>query len=91
MQYEDAEVTVENAERDIIVGCFEKNSKERAYVLVTYGEPTVKEGNKVELTFKTAKKLTIRRNGVKETVDVKDGKLTLEMKQGEGIYIQTLK
>lgn len=91
LQYEDTEVTVEKAEKDVIVGCFEKNNKERAYVVVTYGEPTVKEGNVVELTFKTVKKLAIRRNGVKEIVDVKDGKLTLEMKQGEGIYIQTLK
>ena len=63
----------------------------RAYVLVSYGEPTVKEGNKVELVFKTAEKLSIRRNGIEETVEIKGGKLRLDMKQGEGIYIQTLK
>ena len=91
LSYEDTEVTVDKAEKDVIVGCFEKGKNDRAYVLVSYGEPTIKEGNVVELTFKTAKKLAVRRNGVKETVEVKDGKLTLEMKQGEGIYIQMLK
>lgn len=90
LQYTDEEVEVVKAEKDLIVGCFGKEKNQRAYILVSYGEPTVKEGNTVELTFKTAKKLAIRRNGVKETVEIKDGKLSLEMKQGEGIYIQTL-
>ena len=44
-------------------------------MLISYGEPTVNEGNKVELIFKTAQKLQIRRNGVVETVELKDGKL----------------
>ena len=88
--YEDKELTVEKAEKDLIVGCFEKDSSSRAYIIISYGEPTVREGNIVELTFQTAKKLSIRRNGVEELVEVNDGKLTLEMKQGEGIFIQTL-
>jgi hypothetical protein len=91
LQYADTEVAVEKAEKDLIVGCFEKSKRERAYILVSYGEPTEQEGNTVELTFKTAKKLAIRRNGVKEIVELQDGKLTLAMKKCEGIYIQTLK
>ena len=59
-------------------------------MLISYGEPTVNEGNKVELIFKTAQKLQIRRNGVVETVELKDGKLVLDMKQAEGIFIQTV-
>lgn len=90
LPYEDSELSVEKAEKDLLVGCFEKSKTSRAYVIVSYGEPTVKEGNTVTLTFKTAKKLSIRRNGVEETVKVEGGKLTLEMKQGEGIFIQTL-
>ena len=77
------------AKKDLLVGCFEKDKK-HAYILVSYGEPTVKEGNEVELTFKTAKKLSIRRNGVEEIVEVRGGKLALTMKQGEGIFLQTL-
>lgn len=91
LKYKDKELTVEKTEKDLIVGCFEKDNFLRAYVLVSYGEPTVKEGNKVELVFKTAEKLSIRRNGIEETVEIKGGKLRLDMKQGEGIYIQTLK
>ncbi|MBQ8658790.1 MAG: hypothetical protein IJ506_06610 [Clostridia bacterium] len=90
LQYSDKELTGVKAEKDLIVGCFEKNKNERSYVLVSYGEPTVKEDNQVVLTFKTAKKLAIRRNGVKEIAEVKDGKLSLEIKQGEGIFIQTI-
>ena len=90
LQYADTEIVGVKAEKDLIVGCFEKSKTERAYTLVSYGEPTVAEGNKVELVFKTAKKLQIRRNGVMETVEIKDGKLSLEMKQGEGIFIQTI-
>ncbi len=90
LSYEDDEITVEKAEKDLIVGCFAKGKKERAYILVSYGEPTVKEGNTVELTFKTAKKLKVRRNGVAETLESKDGKFTLAMAQGEGIFIQTV-
>ncbi len=89
LEYQDKELTVDKAEKDLIVGCFEKEKASRAYVIVSYGEPTVKEGNKVELTFKTAKKLKVRRNGVEETLESKDGKFTLEMSQGEGIFIQT--
>lgn len=91
LEYSDVEVAGVKAQRDLIVGCFEKNKTERAYVLVTYGEPTVNKTNEVELTFKSAKKLALRRNGVKEIVEIKDGRLKLEMQQGEGIYIQTLK
>ncbi len=87
--YEDKEITVEKAEKDLIVGCFEKESA-HAYILVSYGEPSVNEGNEVELTFQTAKKLSVRRNGVEEIVEVNSGKLTLDMKQGEGIFIQTV-
>ncbi len=90
LPYADEEVTVEKAEKDLIVGCFAKETG-YAYILVSYGEPTVKEGNSVTLTFKTAQKLSIRRNGVEETLEVEGGKLTLEMKHGEGIFIQTLK
>ena len=85
-----AELAAVKAHKDLLVGCFEKNKNERAYILVSYGEPTIKESNSVELTFKTAKKLAVRRNGVKEIVEIKDGKLSIEMKHGEGIYIQTL-
>ena len=88
--YEDEELGTVKAEKDLLVGCFAKGKKERAYILVSYGETTIKEGNSVELTFKTAKKLAVRRNGVKEIVEIKDGKLSIEMKHGEGIYIQTL-
>ena len=91
LPYTDAELAEVKAEKDLIVGCFEKGKNECAYIVVSYGEPTVREGNVVELIFKTAKKLSVQRNGVKETVEIKDGKLKLEMKQGEGIYIQTLK
>ena len=87
--YEDKEVTKVTAKKDLLVGCFEKEKK-HAYILVSYGEPTVKEGNEVELTFKSAKKLSIRRNGVEEIVELTDGKLALTMKQGEGIFLQTL-
>ena len=89
LPYEDKEMAVEKAEKDLIVGCFEKE-KAKAYILVSYGEPSVKEGNTVTLTFQTAKKLSVRRNGVEERVEIQDGKLTLEMKQGEGIFIQTI-
>ena len=90
LEYEDTDITVERAEKDLIVGCFARGKKERAYILVSYGEPTVKEGNTVTLTFKNAKKVSVQRNGVKETVALENGKLILEMKQGEGIFIQTL-
>ena len=90
LDYEDEELETVKAHKDLLVGCFAKGKKERAYILVSYGEPTIKEGNSVELTFKTAKKLAVRRNGVKEIVEIKDGKLSIEMKHGEGIYIQTL-
>ena len=90
LPYKDKEIALVKAEKDLIIGCFEKEGA-NAYILVSYGEPTVKEGNNVEIIFKHAKKLSIRRNGVEEKVETKDGKITLEMKQGEGIYIQTLK
>ena len=90
LPYEDEEIKVERAARDVIVGCFAKNGSDRAYIVVTYAEPLVEKGNIVEITFKTAKKLSIQRNGVKEVVEIQGGKLTLEMAQGEGIYIQTL-
>ena len=89
LPYEDGELGVERAEKDLIVGCFEKETG-HAYILVSYGEPTVKEGNIVTLTFKETKQVNIRRNGVEETASVEDGKLTLEMKHGEGIFIQTV-
>ena len=90
LPYEDEELAVEGAEKDLLVGCFKKGENERAYVVVTYAEPLLQEGNRVELVFKTATKLKIRRNGKEDTLEVKDGKLTLDIKQGEGSYMQTL-
>lgn len=87
--YEDKELVVVKAEKDLIVGCFEKEGG-HAYLLISYGEPFYDEGNEIELTFQTAKKFSLRRNGVEEIVESKDGKLTLTTAKGEGFYIQTM-
>ena len=106
LPYADSELTEAKAEKNLIVGCFEKGKKEHAYIVVSYGEPTVQEDNKMEFTFKSAKKIEILRNGGKETtekkmekvrgyrereiVEVKNGKVEIELKYGEALFIKTI-
>lgn len=106
LPYADKELTAVTAENNLIVGCFEKGKNEHAYIVVSYGEPTVQQDNKMTFTLKTAKKLEILRNGRKvttetkmekvnglkprEIVEVKDGKVEIELKYGEALFIKTI-
>lgn len=76
------------SDRDTIVGCFRKDGNSRAYIVMTYGEPTKKTTNKIEFTFKNAKKLEIVRNGVKEYTDVNGNKAVIEVNSGDGLFIK---
>ena len=89
LEYQDQEIKKVESEYDFIVGCFDDGEK-KAYVLFNYGEPTVSRNNNVKLHFNSIKKFEVLRNGKRSVEEVVDGTLSLEIKNGDGLFIKEI-
>ncbi len=87
LDYKDDNVLEVSAERDLLLGCFGDDDNKRAYVITTFAEPSKGLDNKVSITFKNGKKAKINFNGKDEVRDLVDGKLELNMKDGDGAFV----
>ena len=59
----------------------------KAFMLFNYEEPMMKRGNKVTVTFKEAKGVLYYRNGEPTTEVLDNGKFTIELESGEGVFV----
>jgi hypothetical protein len=85
--YKDENVAEVTAERDLLLGCFGDDDNKRAYVITTFSEPSRGLDNKVSITFKNGSKAKINFNGKDEVKELVNGKLELNMKDGDGAFI----
>lgn len=71
---------------DAIVSEFNKDGK-KAYMAVNYTEPTYNIENSLEFTFDGVSKATVIIEGVPTETTLKDGKLAVTLKAGEGVFV----
>lgn len=77
--------------KDTIIGCFENESGEQAFITVNYGEPTKKEDNDVEITLDGMGELEILRNGKLERLQAENGVFRIKIFRGDGLFIKPIK
>lgn len=72
---------------DVLVGVFEDKDAREGYMVVNFTDPGRKLDNEVTLTVESVHNAIVVLNGVKSVRPVKDGKLTLSLKSGEGCFV----
>ena len=80
-------VKLENSQRDVLIGELEKDGK-YAYWVVNYTEPSEDTQNEICLSFEGSP--LFYKNGELLYVPEKDGKYTLKLGTGEGVFVQVL-
>ncbi len=72
---------------DITMNEFTDGDGNKAFMLFNYEEPTENRKNKVEITFDKALGVQVYRNGEPTNQVLKDGKFTIELDSGEGVFV----
>lgn len=75
------------SDNDIIVGCFEDEQKNDAYMIVNFNETSLNLTCNVNLEFMKYRNALVYVNGEKTVRSLKDGKLDLALKSGEGVFV----
>ncbi len=76
-----------DVEEDAIIGTFKDSKGNDGFMVVNYTDPALDKSNKVTITFKDAKKAIVYEKGFKKVIDLKRGKLTLNLESGEGRFV----
>lgn len=72
---------------DVLVGMFDDKDGREGCMVVNFTDPGRKLNNTVTLSFEGVKDAIIILNGEKSVQSLKKGKLTLELKSGEGCFV----
>ena len=73
---------------DAIAGCLKDENGRFGFMVVNSDDPRLKRDNTVTLTFNdSCKKVNYIVNGVKGTADITNGKITLRIESGKGVFI----
>ncbi len=72
---------------DGLVGVFEDKDGRDGYMVVNFTDPARKIANTISLSVNGVHNAIVVKNGVKTTVPVKDGKITIAMEAGEGCFV----
>ena len=77
-----------NSTKDALVGCFENEDGYQGFIVANFDQPKSTFKNTVTLNFRGGvNKAIVYVKGVPQTVDLTDGKLTHELKAGEGLFV----
>ncbi len=83
-----------NSSFDAVIGVFEDADgkfdfgAKDAFLLVNFGDPLAASGKKsIELEFNDSSKALLYRSGKQKIVDLTNGKLSLDMAVGDGVFI----
>jgi len=79
-------ITKATAEYDAVVGYFLKGNNE-AYMVSNFNDPANEVNNKIELTFKENREVTVYLDGIPTKMNIVNNKLILELAPGEGAFI----
>jgi len=72
---------------DALVGIFKDKDGRDGYMVVNFTDPADKLTNTVTLSVKGVHNAIVVLNGKKTTVPVEKGKITLQLKEGEGCFV----
>ena len=72
---------------DAFAGIFEDKDGREAYLVVNFTDPFLKRKNKVTLTLKNATRAIVVKNGAEEVKRVENGKLELNLSEGDGVFV----
>ena len=72
---------------DITMNEFTDEEGNKAFMLCNYDDPIMGRKNKTTVTFKDAKGVLYYRNGEPTTVLLEDGKFSIELEAGEGVFV----
>lgn len=75
-----------NSRLDTVVGCFQKG-KQDGYMVVNYTHPLLEQTDIVTLDFSGCQKAVVYQNNEAKVVDLLDGKLRLNLSQGDGAFV----
>lgn len=75
------------SEEDAFAGVFEDKDGREGYLVVNFTDPALKRKNKVTLTLKDATRAIVVKNGVEEVKTVSNGKLELNLDEGDGVFV----
>lgn len=73
--------------KDTIVGCFDHKDGYEMYVVVNFTEPLEKGENKIQLSIKDCDKAIVYVNGDPQEMDIVNGKLSITLLEGEGVFV----
>ncbi len=76
-----------SATEDAIAGVFEDKDGREGFMLVNFTDPARKIDTKITMKVKGVHNAIVVLNGEKKIVPVKKGKLTIELKSGEGAFV----
>ena len=74
----------------VLMGCFEDAKGNHAIMLVNMTDPGREEQTEITVKFSDARALNVYTGGEKERMVLKNGKIDLVLKSGEGKFIQIL-
>ena len=75
------------AKKDTFAGVFKDGEGRDGFMFVNYDAPTSKEINTVEIQFKNCTQAVVYINGARTEVEVKNGKVALQLKASDAAFI----
>lgn len=82
-----ARVKFFRATEDTLLGCFTDEKGYQGFMVTPYLETTLNRTTTVTLQFEQADKALIYTRGTSSVTELKDGKLTLEIAPGDGVFV----
>ena len=77
-----------SSDYDAIVGCLKNGDGKNGFVVVNADDPRLNRATSVTLTFGSGySSVSYYENGVKKTVRLTDGKVTLSVEAGKGLFV----
>jgi hypothetical protein len=75
------------AKKDTFAGVFKDGEGRDGFMFVNYDTPTSKEINTVEIQFRNCTQVIVYVNGTRKEVEVKNGKISIDLKASDAAFI----
>ena len=75
------------SDEDIIIGHMKDKSGNSGFMVVNYNDTKLEKNANASIVFKSFTKADVYRGGVKTTVTLQNGKLSLGLGIGEGVFV----
>ena len=85
--YESPRIASATATDEAIIGCMKDKDGYDGYMIVNATDPGKNLSNTVTVAFKEASKALAYINGEEQTITLKDGEYTFDLKAGEGVFV----